>query len=119
MSRGGLFLLFLFVIPSAASESASSRSLPALSQMLCVSTDHCWRYLHFFGGMTEKREEADSLAALGMTNKKDKNNHKDKTAKATTTAKPTTNPPVRQLQPHPNCYGTVDTHALPLHWTGL
>jgi hypothetical protein len=64
-------LPFWFVIPSVASESASSR--------FCQR--HCNRWLDqamlvlptgILGDTTKEREEADSLAALGMTSQKSK-----------------------------------------------
>jgi hypothetical protein len=70
-----LLLLFLLVIPSAASEPAFSRSLPVLPQKLCIGTNPCpySSNLHaFLLTPIEKREKAGSLAALGMTSKKDK-----------------------------------------------
>jgi hypothetical protein len=78
-----LVLLFWFVIPSAASESFSSRSSAVLPQTPCgkaslpFSADR-----QAFWARRKKREEADSLAALGMTNKKCKG--KDSTVAGST-----------------------------------
>jgi hypothetical protein len=69
-----LLLLFWLVIPSAASEPAFSRFSLMPSQILLPVQPIAFRFCHAFLGDTSKeREEAGSLAALGMTNKKSKN----------------------------------------------
>jgi hypothetical protein len=73
-----LSLLFWFVIPSVASEPASSRSsfvspgkLQAETKRLGFTLAH-----NAWGSTGKKRETAGSLATLGMTSQKSKGKNK-------------------------------------------
>jgi hypothetical protein len=71
-----LLLPFLLVIPSVASEPAFSRFLPVLPRTLYINPNRDISDLlaRFMGSMNEERETAGSLATLGMTNQKNRNN---------------------------------------------
>jgi hypothetical protein len=61
---------FLVVIPSGASEPASSRSFLMRPLPSSSSTMSFWAGVQVLGDVNEKRETAGSLAPLGMTTRK-------------------------------------------------